>query len=206
MRQSIAAISVFLIAITGFLAGCNSQTVRTASVQTTTATLAPIPEHLLLDAGIDIFDPGFDYLNEDTSTSTPSVRKAESVTTAYNLVQTLQRTGNWGAVRIIPDSQSESDVTVSGTIIDSDGESLKLRVTVEDISGKQWYTRTYSETLSHYAYDPTLRKQQEPFQKLFNQGMILAYAHEDKRGATIAADKTEERMSPEAWFLPGWSS
>ncbi len=32
----------------------------------------------------------------------------------------------------------------------------------------------------------------EPFQRLYNQGMILSFAYEDQRGATIAADMAEE--------------
>ncbi|TDJ61708.1 MAG: hypothetical protein E2O36_05855 [Proteobacteria bacterium] len=177
MRHTTAGTPIVLFTIIAALAGCNSQTVRTASVQTTTAVLEPIPEHLLLDVGVDIFDPGIDYLDEETSTSTPSVRKAESVYTAYSLAQTLQGTGSWGAVRLIPGGQSETDVTVSGTIVDSDGESLKLQITVTDISGQQWYTRTYSQTLSQYAYEPSLRQQQEPFQQLYNDIANDMYEH-----------------------------
>ncbi len=33
----------------------------------------------------------------------------------------------------------------------------------------------------------------EPFQKLFNQGMILAYAYEDKAGSKVASDLVEQR-------------
>ncbi|MGR9089563.1 MAG: hypothetical protein ACU85U_03155 [Gammaproteobacteria bacterium] len=151
------------------LVGCNSHTVRSASVQQTPyAAPAPIPEHLLLDVGVDLFDPGIQYLDEGKSTTTPAVRKAEAVHVAQNLVDTLQETRNWGAVRIIPGAQSETDVAVSGVIIDSDGETLKLKVTVTDSSGKPWYTRRYDEQLSQYAYDSSLRQQQEPFQRLYN--------------------------------------
>jgi leucyl-tRNA synthetase len=33
----------------------------------------------------------------------------------------------------------------------------------------------------------------EPFQKLFNQGMILAFAYEDERGSKVPSDQVEER-------------
>ena len=151
------------------LVGCNSQTVRSSSVQQTPyASSTPIPEHLLLDVGVDLFDPGIQFLDEEKSTTTPAVRKAEAVHVAQNLVDALQGTRNWGAVRIIPGAQSETDVAVSGVIIESDGETLKLEVTVTDSSGKPWYTRKYDERLSQYAYDPSLRQQQEPFQRLYN--------------------------------------
>jgi len=169
MKRRTTSIGIVLLTIPLFLTACNSQTVRTASVETTSALPEPIPEHLLLDASVDIFDPGIEYLDEERSTTTPGVRRAEAVHTAYNLARTLQHTGNWGAVRIIPSGQSETDVDVSGSIIKSDGETLTLQVTVNDASGRKWYTRTYSDKLSQYAYDRTLRQQQEPFQRLYNE-------------------------------------
>ncbi len=168
MNRCSIILSIALIAALLPLAGCNSQTVRTAAVETPNAALEPIPEHLLLDAGVDIFDPGIEYLEEGKSLTTPSVRKAEGVHAAHNLTQTLQRTGNWGAVRIVPAGQSETDVYVSGQIVKSDGETLTLKVTVTDAAGNKWYTRTYSDKLSQYAYDRTLRQEQEPFQRLYN--------------------------------------
>jgi hypothetical protein len=204
MRRHHAGITVALLAVALSMTGCNSQTVRTASVQTTAAAPEPIPEHLLLDAGIDIFDPGIEYLDEDSSTSTPSVRKAESAYVAYNLARTLQGSGNWGAVRIIPGGRSETDVYVRGTIVDSDGESLKLQITVTDASGQPWYTRTYSETLSQYAYEPSLRQQQEPFQGLYNNIANDMLQHmrgldEKKREALRVVSKLRfaQRFAPE---------
>jgi len=161
---------ICLLSIFGWvLGGCNSQTVRTASVQQTPYVAPePIPEHLLLDTGVNIFDPGIEFLDEAKSTTTPDVRRAESVYTAEHVVETLQSTGNWGAVRIVPDGQSESDVYVNGVVVKSDGETLTLKVTVSDSSGKRWFTRTYTDKLSQYAYDRSLRQQQEPFQRLYN--------------------------------------
>ena len=194
----------FVVLLTGLgLSGCNSQSVRTASVQQSHLPPEPIPEHLLLDAGIDIFDPGIEYLDEDSATTTPSVRKAEGVHAAYQLAQTLQRTGSWGAVRVIPGAQSETDVYVRGTVVQSDGETLKLEVSVSDSSGKQWYTRTYSETLSQYAYDPSLRKQQEPFQKLYNdiaydmyQYMVRIEPEQRQALRTISKLRFAQRFAP----------
>jgi hypothetical protein len=159
---------VTLIAVVLQLNGCNSQTVRSAAVETPTVAPKPIPEHLLLDVGVKIFDPGIEYLDEEKSLTTPSVRKAEGVHTAQNVTQTLQRTGNWGSVRIIPTEQSEADVNVTGQIVKSDGETLTVKVTVTDAANDQWYTRSYTDKLSQYAYDPTLRQKQEPFQRLYN--------------------------------------
>lgn len=163
----LAACSIIALVLT--LTGCNSQSVRTASLERPNIPVELIPEHLLLDVGIDLFEPGIEYLEEGKSTTTPSVRKAEAVHASYNIAKTMQATGNWGAVRIIPRAQSETDVYVSGKIVKSDGESLTLKVTVVDSSGKKWYSRTYSNTLSQYAYDRSLRDEQEPFQRLYSE-------------------------------------
>lgn len=163
VRNGLTAI-VLMICLTA----CNSQSVRTSTVQRPPVTRAPIPEHLLLDVGVNLLDPGIQYLEEGKSLTTPSVRRAESIQTAGNISKTLQGTGNWGAVRIIPNAQSETDVYVNGTIIESDGETLILEVNVADSSGKDWYTRKYTDQLSHYAYDPAVRKAQEPFRELYD--------------------------------------
>jgi leucyl-tRNA synthetase len=52
------------------------------------------------------------------------------------------------------------------------------------------YARFWHKVL----YDIGWVSTKEPFQKLFNQGMILAYAYEDKRGALIPTDQVEERQ------------
>ncbi|MDA0824069.1 MAG: hypothetical protein O3C28_16855, partial [Proteobacteria bacterium] len=168
-RHAIAC-PIAILTIVSLLMGCNSQTTRPTVMKTPEVVSPPIPEHLLLDAGIDLFDPGIEYLEEGKSTTTPSVRKAESVHVAHNVTKALQRTGNWGSVRIVPGAQSETDIYVTGVIVKSDGESLNLKVTVIDSAGNAWYSRTYSDKLSQYAYDKSLRKDgQEPFQALYDE-------------------------------------
>ncbi|MFT4562720.1 MAG: hypothetical protein ACI9BW_002467 [Gammaproteobacteria bacterium] len=162
--------SIVTVIIFGLITGCNSQTTRPTAVRSPEVVTQPIPEHLLLDAGIDLFDPGIEYLDEGKSTTTPSVRKAESVHAAHNVAKALQNTGNWGTVRIVPGAQSETDVYVTGVIVKSDGESLNLKVTVTDSAGSTWFSRTYSNKLSQYAYDRSLREPgQEPFQALYDE-------------------------------------
>lgn len=51
------------------------------------------------------------------------------------------------------------------------------------------YSRFWHKVLFDLGYVST----DEPFQKLFNQGMILAYAYEDKAGSKIPTDEVEER-------------
>jgi leucyl-tRNA synthetase len=51
----------------------------------------------------------------------------------------------------------------------------------------------YSRFWHKVLYDIGWVSTKEPFQKLFNQGMILAYAYEDKRRALIPTDQVEEK-------------
>lgn len=51
----------------------------------------------------------------------------------------------------------------------------------------------YSRFWHKVLYDLELVSSDEPYRKLFNQGMILAYAYENETGARIAADMVTER-------------
>jgi len=51
----------------------------------------------------------------------------------------------------------------------------------------------YSRFWHKVLYDLNVVSTPEPFQKLFNQGMILAFAYETESGAKVPSDKVEER-------------
>ena len=129
---------------------------------------ATISEDQLLDVGIGIFKPGVDETNPPEGVY-PNVRKAEGRYMAFKLMETLQSSGNWGAVRVIPERQSEMDVWVDAEIVHSDGEKLTLKANVEDTTGKRWFNKTYKETASVLAYDTALRNRSEAFQGVYNQ-------------------------------------
>src|SRR2546428_13150768 len=50
----------------------------------------------------------------------------------------------------------------------------------------------YARFWHHVLYDCGLVSTKEPFQKLFNQGMILAYSYKDARGKYHPPDEAEE--------------
>ncbi|MGE0387167.1 MAG: hypothetical protein AB7Q97_20785 [Gammaproteobacteria bacterium] len=200
------ALQTILAAALLALAGCNTQTVRTMSQAPIRTDLANIPESELLDVGVDVFDPGLDTLGRKELISTPGVRMAEGRFVAWQLVQTLQRTGNWGAVRVVPKRQSETDVYVSGKVLYSDGASLKLAVAVQDATGREWFARTYESVVSKYAYDEDLNASGEPFQDIYNRiandmlqwrrQMAVADVAEVRAAAQL---KFARRFAPEAF-------
>ena len=159
-----------LITILGLiLAGCSTTRVRTANPVEIAEAPMVIPEDQLLDVGIGIFNPGVDVLSKTEPGESINIREAEARFMPHLLRDTLQNTGNWGMVRIIPNRQSEMDVWVDAEILRSDGSTLELQVTVEDSSGKKWYSKRYSSDASSYSYNRSVAKRAEPFQDIYNK-------------------------------------
>ncbi|MEM7466822.1 MAG: hypothetical protein AAF387_08060 [Pseudomonadota bacterium] len=193
--------------VLGLLSGCNTTTVRTSQVEPIQTAPEPIPEHLLLDVGIDLFEPNIENIDTESGTTTAGVRYAESIIFAERLSKTMQESRNYGAVRVIPERQSETDVYVQGAINESDGETLSLTVTVTDSQGDKWFTRSYSAKASEFAYDKVVQQQRgEPFQTVFNQiaNDIYQYMVQLKHNKlhelrTITKLKFAQRFSPQAF-------
>ncbi len=120
----------------------------------------------LLDIGIMVFDDGIDLMDED-DTSLPEVRMAESVYFSSQLHRVLEKSGAWGALRVIPNKDVIVDLYLSGVIIQSDGETLDLKVKATDSSGKKWMEKQYRQRVGKYAYDRRLKKKGDPFQNVF---------------------------------------
>ncbi len=144
-------------------------TVTSPSTPAATGTAASAPG-VVLDIGIDVFDPGIDNLDADQRITTPSVRRAEAHYMPKILAETLSRRGVWGIVRVIPQKQTEMDVWIDGRILHSDGTKVALEIKVTDATGRPWYTRKYEEAVERYAYDsdPTT-PYRDPFQTLYER-------------------------------------
>lgn len=126
----------------------------------------PLPDSALLDIGIAKLHDGLELTDEDDAVF-PEIRFAEAVYFANQLAKVLEKSGAWGAVRVIPTSDIVVDLYVTGTILHSDGETLALQMQVVDSSGRQWFAKEYRQTVGKYAYDQRLRSLGDPFQNLF---------------------------------------
>tara|TARA_R110002110_G_scaffold405241_1_gene624249 strand:+ start:83750 stop:84964 length:1215 start_codon:yes stop_codon:yes gene_type:complete len=149
------------------LGACVSQTVTSTSVPSLETPATAVPEELLLDVSIAVFDPGLDQYEEDEQTY-PEVRKAEARYIPRRLLEALQNSGAWGAVRVVPDDSQITDLLITGKILFSNGEQLQLHVTATDARGYVWLDRDYKAVTSRYAYQPTTREQQDPFQAIYH--------------------------------------
>src|SRR5210317_454550 len=85
-------------------------------------SLSEIPENQLLNASIEVFDPG--ALPEDEKQAnglSMDIRNAEARYMPEQLRRTMENTGYWGAVRVVPGGATGDELLVSGTILESNG-------------------------------------------------------------------------------------
>ncbi len=152
------------------LSACSTQTIKSTTITQALIEHEPIPEDELLDVGITVFNPGFDEMEDnDAELTFADVRIAETYYSSHLLADTLQRTGNWGVVRVIPEDSNSTDVVVHGTILQSDGETMVVNVSVKDSTGRLWYEKEYEEIVSRYNYDSRIQSSQDSFQGLYNR-------------------------------------
>lgn len=140
--------------------------VTSTTVQPLSTPTSPIPSEALLDVSIPPFNDGLD-LTDDKDTVFPEVRFAEAIYFSNQLAKIMERSGAWGAIRVTPNTSIVMDVYVTGTILQSDGETLDMKIQVHDTSGRRWLDKRYSHETGKYAYDRRLKNLGDPFQNLF---------------------------------------
>jgi hypothetical protein len=206
VQQAKRILGVGLLAL--ILVACNTHTVKSTSYTPIVQDSQDVPEELLLDVGVAIFDPGIDEVaKRDEETTNPEIRVAESRYAPYLLAETLQRSANWGIVRLMPNSESPMDVYINGTILQSDGEAMQMRIEVSDSSGREWYTKVYDEVISQFSYEPSQRQQADPFQVIYNKisNDLLEYRNRNLTDEQIVEIRTisellfARRFSPEVF-------
>src|SRR5438132_660703 len=155
-----------------------------------------IPQDELLDVVVHPLDPGIppnlDPKALDKKRINPDIRKAESRYVATLLRSTLETSGQWGAVRVAPESAQFIDVIVSGKIVESTGAKLALDITVKDSTGRVWINARRYQTppdTGSYKTDAAL-KARDPFQNLYsaiaNDMVAARELREDREGAARA--------------------
>jgi hypothetical protein len=162
MTRSVVSLLIAL----SLLAGCVTETVKSTSVPVLDAPEIPVPDAELLDVGVVILDPGISSV-EDEEQVYPEVRRAEATFMATELADVLTEQGGWGAVRVVPDERQFSDLLVRGTILQSDGEALELKIRVSDARGTVWLDKRYTGITSRYAYEQGTRTKQDPFLSVY---------------------------------------
>jgi hypothetical protein len=168
IRQTTLFLAMLLVTLflSGFLAGCAIKLVSPPVPLADSSALA-IPEEELLDLSIRIFTP----LNEFTDVediNITNLRNAEALYASSLLANILQASKHWGAIRLNHNDFSAADVRVSGAVLQSDGESMRLRINVRDSRGLVWFDKQYLQVLEEgYPLNP--ENNQAPFQSMFTQ-------------------------------------
>jgi len=153
------------------LVGCVTQETLPQPLAAAHKAEAEVPEPLLLDVGVGIFDgnvPATEKEQKDADVD-PDVRAAEARYMPVLLAKTLQDTGFWGQVRVVPRGLTDFDLYVDGKIVVSNGEELELAITATDASGRQWLSKTYSGEPDTRAYKTGASTTRDPFQNLYVQ-------------------------------------
>lgn len=164
-------IRLFIILYLGLVSGCatiGGQTTapRTEPLQKATEEL---DEAQLLNVDIALFSPGSLPDNEDQRRGLSlEIREAEARFMPIHLRSVMEKTGYWGAVRVVPEKSEGFELYVSGTVIASDGEIIDLKIEAEDATGRLWLSRIYKGNARVEDYD-SLSPDVDGFEPLYHR-------------------------------------
>ncbi|MCY3858438.1 MAG: hypothetical protein OXG25_05960 [Gammaproteobacteria bacterium] len=202
MRALRTLVAVFLGVL---LCGCTLKpTLRYVDLAPPLTATKSIPEHLLLNVGVKVLDANVpkSYDERTALNITDEIRRAESNYIAHFAKELLQSTGNWGAVRVLPRDSYAVDLTISGTILHSDGERLIVHIRVQDARGVVWLDDEYETLASKFAYDPQIPENVDPFQTMYKSVADQMYEFH----AQLTNDEIQEiRTTAELLFAKEFS-
>jgi hypothetical protein len=157
--------------LTATLSGCGTTHYNARHVEATPIEIAQheIPEDALLDVGIVVFESAelTDEEMEEKGTNN-EIRESESHYIPCHLRNTLQRSAQWGAVRVLPEANASHDVLLTGEILESNGRELVLKIRATDASGRLWYEETYRQEAIGTSYKDNIPWEHDVYQDLYN--------------------------------------
>ncbi len=179
MKSGIYSVLLFLAAILT-IAGCATHSSQKVSPTAIEQAQFEIPEEQLLDVGILVFESKELTPEEAKDEGTNAeIRKAETHFIPYHLKNTLHQSGHWGAIQVVPAETNSVDLLVKGTILESNGQKLVLKIDVVDATGKRWFKKKYSAKASESYYSGNKVGEKDAYQDIYN---------------TIANDMAEYKM------------
>jgi hypothetical protein len=165
-----------------------------------------VPEARLLDVGIEVFAPGVDEGDRAKMSKvglTPELRRSEARFIAFHLKKTLESTGYWGSVRVLPGPGEGTDVIVTGRIRESNGKRLAVTVEARDAAGDKWLDRRYTGQADISAYQTERVGRQEAFQEVYNRiANDLLEALEDRDDKELAEVRQISQLRFASQLLP----
>lgn len=124
-----------------------------------------------LDVAVPVFDPNIPKDSDDYEKLGvwPELRRTEAIRFAVALKDEIRNTNVFGNVRTTPDVAVSADLYVRGKIIQSNGEDVKIKVEVHDISGKRWMSKTYKHRVKEYHWQNIRQQGKDPYQPVFER-------------------------------------
>jgi hypothetical protein len=123
-----------------------------------------LPSAALLSMTIGEFDPGVEP-GADSWQAAFDIREAESRFVPVQLKQTLQGTGQWGPIWVMPRPSEAADLHVEGELVKSDGEEVAMRIRATDSRGRVLLSESYEVELEAADYSNVGR---DPYQAVYN--------------------------------------
>jgi hypothetical protein len=161
------------VSLAGLLAAAPLASAGDARVQAVLPR-GELPPESRLSVGIALFDPGLPESAEEREAleregTFAEVRKSEARFVSCHLKETLEATGQWGVVRVLPSIGAGADVVVSGKILASDGRVFSLAVRAVDSRGRAWKDGKYRQVADASVFDDEAIEQRDPYQELYNR-------------------------------------
>lgn len=163
------------IAVFMMLSGCQGPRTSTQSESSLQVVVnewpRPLPPATLaesaspvtdIEVGVLIFDAG---VQSDDGRAHAALRRVEANLLAARLRDTLVNSGQWGAVRVLPEPSAVVAVSLTGKVVHSDGRDLVLDIQAVDATGRQWFSRRYHAQADAQAYP--VRLGAEPFALIY---------------------------------------
>ena len=97
------------------------------------------PNTPMLDIGVVLFDPGVEP-EDDSAQAT--VRRLEASLLVHELKTALERSNQWGVVRLVPEASPLTPLSLHSKVLLSDGRDLVVRVTARDAMSQEWFDHT----------------------------------------------------------------
>lgn len=149
--------------------GCASYNARRVVPSDIQMAQTEIPEAELLDVGVLVFSsPPMTEEDARKKGTHIRVRQSEDHFVPCHLRNTLQQSAQWGAVRVLPEDGDAHDVVVNGEILESNGQTLVLRISVTDATGRRWFEETYQAEATGKNYQDNIPWQKDAFQDIYN--------------------------------------
>jgi hypothetical protein len=176
------ALGAVAVALNVALSACMTHESRPLPRINAIQAATEIPEDQLLDVGVRLLDENVpkDEKTQEKEKIFPDVRRAEARYIAMQMRNTLEGTGHWGQVRVVPADADALDLHVSGKILESTGANLNLEVTVSDATNRVWFKKVYEQPADTRSYKDNSGRPRDPFQNLYSTlaNDMLAYRQE----------------------------